>query len=202
MPKKTEKAAEKPRRRVSVGRKQAEPEVPFDTRVAIEQAIAGLDLEQMRSILLQQEVQLNALRIIVFDFQTILRQETMKRAKPVTKERFNHFVSQLRKTVEANVGDLATAHPNKDEVNEAGIADSEVDGIIEQTFGPLSDWRSVTDEPDEDEDEMEDALERAVADTEDAEIARTRDRRARRREELQEPRRIGPRSSGNRNRRR
>lgn len=145
---------------------------------------------------------MNALRIIVFDFQTILRQETMKRAKPVTKERFNHFVSQLRKTVEANVGDLATAHPNKDEVNEAGIADSEVDGIIEQTFGPLSDWRSVTDEPDEDEDEMEDALERAVADTEDAEIARTRDRRARRREELQEPRRIGPRSSGNRNRRR
>lgn len=199
MPKKTEKAAEKPRRRVSVGRKQAEPEVPFDTRVAIEQAIAGLDLEQIRSILLEQEVQLNALRIIMFDFQTILRKEMQKRGKPLTNARFNNFIAELRKTVEVNAGDLAAHHPNKDEVNAQGLTDADVGSIIEETFGPLSDWESAPTNEDE-ADEMEDQLERAVAETEDAETAqaRFRDRRARRREEL-DSRRIGPRSSGRRN---
>lgn len=185
MPNKPKMAAEKPRRRVSVSRKQAQPEVPFDTQVAIEQAIASLDIEQVRLILLSQERQLTALRMIMFDFQTILRQETMKRSNPVTKERFNSFIRELRKTVEANVGDLAAEHSDKSEVND-GIQDAEVDDIIAETFGPLSDWALQAgphEDPigEEEIDEMEDTLERAVADTEDAERIREPGRGRRRR---------------------
>lgn len=187
MPKPPQKAAELPRRRVSVGRKQAKPEVPFDTQVAIEQAIAALDIEKIHQILLSQEVQLNALRIIVFDFQSILRQETQKRAKPVTKERFNRFVSKLRTTIETNARDLAGAHPNPEEVNDPlprEISDQDRDSIIEETFGPLSDWSNVnqpTQQDEEEADEMEDMLEQAAAETEDLEqaVRRAHRRRAR-----------------------
>lgn len=179
MPKKSNIAAQKPRRRVSVGRKPAQPEVPFDTQVAIEQAIAGLGLEEMRRIILSQERQLNSLRLIMFDFQTILRTEVAKRDKPITKDRFNKFTTSLRATIEANIRELVAEHPNPEEVNElspAAIGDQELDDIITQTFGPLADWANV-DQPIEGEevtlDDMAGILEQAVAETEDAEDRRS-----------------------------
>ena len=171
MPKKAKMAAEKPRRRVTVGRKPAQPEVPFDVQVAIETAVAALDVDGLREAVLKQEIQLCAIRTILFDFAAIMVNEEHNRNKVVSKERFADFVRKLRKALSANLKDLASFH-DAEEVQDLEELAEDFDVDIGSLIRSIADEEGRRPSGPIVEDEMEDIIERAVVDAEESEHRR------------------------------
>jgi hypothetical protein len=193
-------AAEKPKRRVSVGRKPGIPGLSVEIQSAIAQAVSALGTEELRQIVLNQEVQLNALRTIMFDLLIAFRKQAqMNASAALTKRRWTDFVREIQLSLAVNIKDLMDHHPDKSDIEDLVEEDPLLSGM-ELDFDQLREAITATRDgegysnvqavtPDEEWDEMdrdleliEDMLERASEETEDEITGQATRRPARRRQ--------------------
>jgi hypothetical protein len=135
--KESKTAAEKPKRRVSVGRKPGIPGLPVEVQSAIAKAVADLGADELQKIVLDQEVQLNALRTIMFDLLIAFRKQAQMSANTaITKRRWADFVREVELSLAVNIKDLMDHHPDKSDIDdllEEGLEDPALDfGIFEE----------------------------------------------------------------------
>lgn len=98
------------KRRVRVGRPAAEKPIDIDVQAYVDRQIEGLNVEELRQIIIRQEVQMNSVRMILFDMASVFASQYAKRGQALTKTRFGTFTRQLMDTFRENLTDLRAAH--------------------------------------------------------------------------------------------
>lgn len=186
MPNKKKTAASGSKRRVTVRRKGAAPDIDPAIAYAIATAVEAQDIEGLRKIVLEHEAQMATLRVVLFDFLIIFREEHYRAKDVVSKKRFATHIGKLRATLEANVPELKQYHQNQNDVDDLDATESvDIDDIdFENMFGDVAETvreiaaESVRREGEDesvpigvvpmDDDLMDEMLERASEETDDA----------------------------------
>lgn len=127
MPKADKSAPPGSKRRVTVRRKGAAPEVDPAIAYAIAQAIEAQEFEKVREIALAHEAQLHTLRVILFDLLIIFREEHYKAGDVVSKKRFAEHIAKVRATLEQNVPEFKAHHKNANDIDDLDANTQEQD---------------------------------------------------------------------------
>jgi hypothetical protein len=143
--KKTAPAGSK--RRVKIRRKSAVPDIDPAIAYAIAAAVEAQDIEGVREIVLKHEAQMHTLRVILFDFMIIFREEHYKARDVVSKKRFAEHIRKISATLEQNVPGLKQYHGDQNDIDDLDANESvDVDDLFSPEVDVASLIRQAADE--------------------------------------------------------
>lgn len=155
MSKAKESAPSGSKRRVTVRRKGAVPDIDPAIAYAIAAAVEAQDLDRIREIVLKHEAQMHTLRIILFDLLIIFREEHYKAKDVVSKKRFAEHIAKVRATLEQNVPEFKAYHEDANDVDDLD-AHTEQDQFMDESIDIAALVQQAADDAAEREGEDED----------------------------------------------